>query len=161
MESGQIASAPWNGTFSSSLHPHGRKNPKRNQAHPKTTGTTATWRAYETPNLTNTYSKTTVGAPLTSFTFGRGAPTEVSDYLFVLSAGNNGVRIDWWDNSDPASTHWGSPQNPDVMTGVRSLSPIAANAAGHVFAFEEGVVREFKVAGDGVTWTVVGDVTRS
>ena len=47
------------------------------------------------------------------------------------------------------------------MQGVRSLSPIAANAVGHVFAFEDGVVKEFEVGKDGTTWTVVGDVTKS
>lgn len=44
------------------------------------------------------------------------------------------------------------------MQRVRSLSPIAANAAGHVFAFEDGVVKEFALGADGMTWNLVGDV---
>lgn len=98
---------------------------------------------------------------MTSFSFGRSAPTEVPDYVFLLAAGEDGVSIDWWDNSDPAATVWGLAQNPAVMRGVRSLSPITANGAGHVFAFEGAVVKEFSVQPDGTTWDLVGDVTGS
>lgn len=96
-----------------------------------------------------------------SFSFGRGAPTEVPDYVFLLAAGEDGVSIDWWNNSDPAATVWGPPQSPAVMRGVRSLSPITANGAGHVFAFEGAVIKEFSVQPDGTTWDLVGDVTGS
>ncbi|KAL8718500.1 MAG: hypothetical protein Q9225_004368 [Loekoesia sp. 1 TL-2023] len=134
LESGQIASTVWNGTAN-------------------------TWKASETSDQTGQYSTTSLRAPLTSFNFGSGAPAAVPDYLFVLSSGKNGVAVDWWDNHDRNSAHWGTPQSPAVMQRVRSLSPIAANGAGHVFAFEDGVVKEFTVEADGTTWTLVGSVT--
>ncbi|KAL8964346.1 MAG: hypothetical protein Q9197_006954 [Variospora fuerteventurae] len=124
-------------------------------------GTANAWQANETPEHHAHYSIVTPLAPMTSFSFGRGAPTEVPDYVFLLAAGEDGVSIDWWDNSDPAATVWGLPQNPAVMRGVRSLSPITANGAGHVFAFEGAVVKEFSVQPDGTTWDLVGDVTGS
>ncbi|KAI4095950.1 MAG: hypothetical protein LQ344_001331 [Seirophora lacunosa] len=133
---GQPASAIWNGTYN-------------------------VWQSNEKPEENVQFSIVAPGAPSTSFNFGRGAPTDVPDYLFVLSAGENGVTIDWWDNSDPSSARWGTPQSPAAMRGVRSLSPITANGAGHVFAFEGSVVKEYAVEADGTTWDLVGDVTRS
>ncbi|KAL9020350.1 MAG: hypothetical protein Q9185_002428 [Variospora sp. 1 TL-2023] len=124
-------------------------------------GTANAWQANETPEHHAHYSIVAPLAPMTSFSFGGGAPTEVPDYVFLLAAGEDGVSIDWWDNSDPAATVWGLPQNPAVMRGVRSLSPITANGAGHVFAFEGAVVKEFSVQPDGTTWDLVGDVTGS
>lgn len=47
------------------------------------------------------------------------------------------------------------------MQRVDPLSPLVANGAGHVFAMQAGVVKEFVVAEDGVTWTMVGNVTGS
>ncbi|KAL8644057.1 MAG: hypothetical protein Q9210_007444 [Variospora velana] len=124
-------------------------------------GTANAWQANETPGHHAHYSIVAPLAPMTSFSFGRGAPTEVPDYVFLLAAGEDGVSIDWWDNSDPAATVWGPPQSPAVMRGVRSLSPITANGAGHVFAFEGAVVKEFAAQPDGTTWDLVGDVTGS
>lgn len=136
LDGGQLASTAWNNTIDK-------------------------WREWETPELTAGYSRNTMGASLASFTFGRGAPTEVPDYFFVLSAGDNGVTIDWWDNSDPKNTRWSTPQNPASMQRVRSLSPIAANAAGHVFAFEDDALKEYAVEADGTTWNLVGNITQT
>ncbi|KAL8695130.1 MAG: hypothetical protein Q9218_000298 [Villophora microphyllina] len=129
LQSGQIASAFWNGTIDQ-------------------------WKASESADTTFPYVSTTLKAPLTSFNFGRGAPVAVPDYLFVLSAGNNGVAVTSWDNSDPHNTHWATPQSPPSIQRVSPLSPLAANGAGHVFAMMDGVVKEFVVGEDGVTWTV-------
>lgn len=98
---------------------------------------------------------------MTSFNLGAGAPLEVPNYLFVLSAGENGVAVSWWDNSNPGftTTHWGTVQTPIAMERVKPLSPIAANGAGHVFALEDGMVKEFKVEADGTTWDLVRNVT--
>ncbi|KAL8728775.1 MAG: hypothetical protein Q9181_005219 [Wetmoreana brouardii] len=135
LQSGQIASATWNGTSNR-------------------------WKASETAAGYAQFANTALRAPLASFNLGRGAPIAVPDYLFVLSAGNNGVGVDWWDNSDLKNAHWGTHQSPPPMQMVQPLSPLAANGAGHVFAMQERVVKEFTVdGGDGTTWNLVGDVT--
>ncbi|KAI4167953.1 MAG: hypothetical protein LQ348_007583 [Seirophora lacunosa] len=154
---GQPASAIWNGMYHSRPH-EGANEPNIVSS---STGTYNVWQSNEKPEENVQFSIVAPGAPSTSFNFGRGAPTDVPDYLFVLSAGENGVTIDWWDNSDPSSARWGTPQSPAAMRGVRSLSPITANGAGHVFAFEGSVVKEYAVEADGTTWDLVGDVTRS
>ncbi|KAL8841653.1 MAG: hypothetical protein Q9170_000867 [Blastenia crenularia] len=136
LDGGQIASTYWNGTI-------------------------ATWHASESESATSLYSITAPSAPMTSFNLGRGAPSDVPDFLFVLAAGKNGVSVDCWDNSDPDRTHWRTAQSPTALQNVRSLSPIAANGAGHVFAFEGSVIKEYTVAADGQTWRVVGDVTKA
>ncbi|KAL8710413.1 MAG: hypothetical protein Q9220_005014 [cf. Caloplaca sp. 1 TL-2023] len=124
--------------------------------------TTGAWQAFESASDTSAFVSTALGAPMAQFNWGRGAPAKLPDYLFILSAGSSGVAVNWWDNSDPKNTQWESPQTPEMMQRVKALSPLAANAAGHVFAVEGGVVKEFeKGLGDGTTWTLVGDVTRS
>ncbi|KAL8699697.1 MAG: hypothetical protein Q9201_005859 [Fulgogasparrea decipioides] len=152
LDSGQIASVVWNGRFSMLLM-HSRQLLNSQLA-----GTSNRWKAYEIEEISS-YVNTALKAPLTSFNLGRGAPTAVPDYLFVLSAGNNGVAVSWWDNSDPNHAYWGTPQSPSPMQKVQPLSPLAANGAGHVFAMQEGVVKEFTVDGDGTTWNLVGNVT--
>ncbi|KAI4258696.1 MAG: hypothetical protein LQ352_001122 [Teloschistes flavicans] len=136
LQSGQIAYGSWNGT-------------------------TTEWTASESAKETSSYVSTTIKAPLASFEYGRGAPVAVPNYLFVLSAGGNGVAVDWWDNSDRQNTQWRTHQSPTAMQRVDPLSPLVANGAGHVFAMQAGVVKEFVVAEDGVTWTMVGNVTGS
>ncbi|KAL9576571.1 MAG: hypothetical protein Q9212_006991 [Teloschistes hypoglaucus] len=146
LQSGQIASAFWNGTIDK-------------------------WQTWESAKETSSYVSTTLRAPLAAFTFGRGAPVAVPDHLFVLSSGNNssssgnGVAVNWWDNSDRADTRWRSHENPIAMQKVDALSPLVANGVpGHVFAMQGGVVKEFKVVEDGmnvVRWSLVGDVTGS
>lgn len=79
----------------------------------------------------------------------------------MLSAGDNGVAVDWWNNSDLKNPHWGTHQSPPQMQKVQPLSPLAANGAGHVFAMQDGVVKEFTVEADGTTWNLVGNVTGS
>lgn len=163
LESGQIASTIWNGKtflpFRANVRSVRRREEKGGKLTSQIAGTSNAWKAAETPDQTGDYSTTALRAPLASFNFGSGAPTAMPDYLFVLSSGKNGVAVDWWDNSDRNSAHWGTPQSPAVMQRIRSLSPIAANGAGHVFAFEDGVVKEFTVGADGTTWTLVGSVT--
>ncbi|KAL8752935.1 MAG: hypothetical protein Q9184_005577 [Pyrenodesmia sp. 2 TL-2023] len=132
--SGQIASAAWNSTSNE-------------------------WEAYETSKETEPYPQTALGAPITSFNFGRGAPIQVSDYMFVLSAGANGVPVSCWDNSNPENTVWRPITTPPTLQRVDPLSPITANGAGHVFAFQDGAVKEFVVEADGSTWIMLGNVT--
>ncbi|KAL8917098.1 MAG: hypothetical protein Q9208_008137 [Pyrenodesmia sp. 3 TL-2023] len=134
LESGQIGSAAWNGTINE-------------------------WQDYETDNQTDHYPQTALGSPITSFTFGRGAPIEVPDYMFLLSAGENGVAVSCWDNSDPKNSDWRTITTPQTLQRVDPLSPITANGAGHVFAFQDGAVKEFAVEADGSTWNMIGDVT--
>ncbi|KAI4105783.1 MAG: hypothetical protein L6R37_002530 [Teloschistes peruensis] len=140
LQSRQIASAFWNGTIDK-------------------------WNASESTKETSSYVSTTLGAPLAAFNFGRGAPVAIPDHLFVLSAGSNGVSVNWWDNSDRANARWRAHENPMAMRRVDAVSPIVANGVpGHVFAMQGGVVKEFKVVEDGVNvvrWSVVGDVTGS
>lgn len=122
-------------------------------------GTIGEWQANETPNVTGGYSQTALKAPLASFNFGGGAPNQLPEYLFVLSAGNNGIAVDLWDNSNSEATRWHPAQSPAVLQRVQPLSPITANGAGHVFAFgdRDGVVKEFKVEADGTTWDLVAE----
>ncbi|KAL8894185.1 MAG: hypothetical protein Q9207_008535 [Kuettlingeria erythrocarpa] len=132
--SGQIADAAWNSTSNE-------------------------WEDYGTTKKTQYYPRTALGAPITSFDFGRGAPIGVSDYMFVLGAGKNGVAVGCWDNSNPKDTFWRPIATPPTLQKVDQLSPITANGAGHVFAFQGGAVKEFTVEADGSTWAMVGNVT--
>ncbi|KAL8866120.1 MAG: hypothetical protein Q9174_006484 [Haloplaca sp. 1 TL-2023] len=147
-EGGQLASSFWNGTsaFSPPL-PLLRGQSAADRDNYWETESAAPW------------SSSTSKAPLTSFTYGRGAPVAVPAYLFVLNAGDNGVSVDSWDNSDRDDTHWSTPVRPPVMQQVDALSPLAANGAGHVFAMQEGVIKEFAIDADGTSWRLVGDVT--
>ena len=45
------------------------------------------------------------------------------------------------------------------MQNVDELSPLAANDAERLFVMQEGVVKEFQVAADGTTWSLVANVT--
>ena len=74
----------------------------------------------------------------------------------VLSSSSHGVTVDWWSSSQAPSLQ--NSQSPEVMAGVQNYSAIAANGDGHVYAFQDGVVKEFTVSEDGLRWSLVGNV---
>lgn len=75
----------------------------------------------------------------------------------VLSSSPHGVKLHWW-GGQTRWKHWQELGEVDVMKDVQAYSALAANVDRHVYALENGVVREFVVSADGQTWSVVGDV---
>ncbi|KAL8748113.1 MAG: hypothetical protein Q9190_000075 [Brigantiaea leucoxantha] len=95
-------------------------------------------------------------APLASF-ISSNIDNEGAPYLMeVLSSSSHGVTVDWWSSSQAPSLQ--NSQSPEVMAGVQNYSAIAANGDGHVYAFQDGVVKEFTVSEDGLRWSLVGNV---
>lgn len=53
---------------------------------------------------------------------------------------------------------WLPIETPSIMGGVNAFSALAANADAHVYALQDNAIKEFRVASDGTTWSLVGDV---
>ncbi|KAI4223304.1 MAG: hypothetical protein LQ349_007452 [Xanthoria aureola] len=97
------------------------------------------------------------GAPVASFSSGddtdRGNPL----FQYTLSSSSRGINVAWLGGGSNYGTGWHT-ESPEVMKNVQPYSPVAANADRHVYALEDGAVKEFVVSTDGTTWSLVGDV---
>ncbi|KAL8804888.1 MAG: hypothetical protein Q9182_002290 [Xanthomendoza sp. 2 TL-2023] len=92
------------------------------------------------------------GGSLASFTSGDDSSGDPLFY-YTLSSGPQGIKTVYYS----AGKGWRT-DTPDVMKNVQPYSSVAANADRHVYAFEGGVVKEFVMSTDGLTWSLVGDV---
>lgn len=54
---------------------------------------------------------------------------------------------------------WPPVQTPAVLNVVDAYTVLAANNDRRVYAMKDGVVKEFTVMVDGVSWSEVGDVS--
>lgn len=91
-------------------------------------------------------------APIACFTWGLVAGR--SAYSDVLSSSQSGVTVD--QDINPGG--WPGPIRPDVMANVQNYTSLAANVDAHVYAMENGTIKEFAVANDRTTWVLVGSV---
>ncbi|KAL8787650.1 MAG: hypothetical protein Q9213_002081 [Squamulea squamosa] len=95
------------------------------------------------------------GARLASFSWGDDSKSGEPLFQHTLSSGSRGVKVAWLGPG--YGTGW-QTDTPDVMKNVQTNSPLAANADRHVYALEDGIVKEFVMSPDGLTWSLVGDV---
>lgn len=71
----------------------------------------------------------------------------------ILSSGPYGLT-NWWWSGDKGD--WQPAQNPDAMATVDSYTELATNMDKHVYAMQDGQVKEFTVTDDGQSWSEVG-----
>lgn len=74
-----------------------------------------------------------------------------------MSSSSRGINVAWLGGGSNYGTGWHA-ESPEVMKNVQPYSPVAANADRHVYALEDGAVKEYVVSTDGTTWSLVGDV---
>lgn len=98
-------------------------------------------------------------APLASFTWGTAHTNGLAIIINILSSSSHGVRSDWW--TGVAGGSWPPPQSPAALSNVQNYTSLAANADAHIYALQDGGIREFQVGSDGTTYTLVGDVITS
>ena len=91
-----------------------------------------------TVNEGNPITELSTQAPLASFTWNASE----ADYLDIVSTGPSGVSINYFNftNGD-----W-SVENPGILAQVQNYSAIAANAASHIYALQDGSVKEYQLA---------------
>ncbi|KAL8840524.1 MAG: hypothetical protein Q9176_003850 [Flavoplaca citrina] len=109
------------------------------------------WATHEIPSLP---TQGTPGSPMAGFTWSGDSASNNPFFAEILTTGAQGVDITPWQSVEG----WQPPKAPDIMRNVQAYSGIAANGDRHVYAFEGGVVKEFVVSTDGLTWSLVGDV---
>ena len=83
-------------------------------------------------------SQLSTQAPIAGFTWS----VSDADYLDILSTGLGGVTVSYLNISNG---DW-SPVNPGVLAQVQNYSAIAANDASHVYALQDGSVKEYQLA---------------
>ena len=83
-------------------------------------------------------SQLSTQAPIAGFTWN----VSDADYLDILSTGPGGITVSYLNitNGD-----WGSA-NSGVLAQVQNYSAIAANDASHVYALQDGNVKEYQLA---------------
>ncbi|KAL8852331.1 MAG: hypothetical protein Q9221_002827 [Calogaya cf. arnoldii] len=99
----------------------------------------------------------TDGASIASFAFGDDPERGIPLFHHTVSSGSRGISVAWLGGGTNSNTGW-QAETPDVMKDVQPFSAVAANADRHVYAFVDGVVKDFVVSTDGTTWSLVGDV---
>ncbi|KAL8880424.1 MAG: hypothetical protein Q9198_002163 [Flavoplaca austrocitrina] len=109
------------------------------------------WATHEIPSLP---AQGTPGRPMAGFTWSGDSASDNPFFVEILTTGAQGVNITPWQSAKG----WQPPTAPEIMRNVQAYSGIAANGDRHVYAFEGGVVKEFVVSTDGLTWSLVGDV---
>jgi hypothetical protein len=97
-----------------------------------------------------------MNSSIAAFSYGIVANNSFPILVDVLSSGSHGITNIWWTGVDGGD--WPPVQNPSVMSAVDTNTPLAANNDAHVYAMQDGVIKEFMVAEDGVSWSEVGDV---
>ena len=92
-----------------------------------------------TVNEGSPISELSTQAPLAGFSWNASE----DEYLDIVSKGPSGVTVNFYNftNGD-----WTSVPSSGVFAQVQNYSAIAANAASHVYAFEEGNVKEYQLA---------------
>lgn len=84
-------------------------------------------------------SELSTQSPLAGFTWN----VSDADYLDIVSTGPSGVTLNYLNF---ATGDWTSVQNSGILAQVQNYSAIAANAASHVYAFQDGNVNEYQLA---------------
>ncbi|KAL8876889.1 MAG: hypothetical protein Q9198_004990 [Flavoplaca austrocitrina] len=97
------------------------------------------------------------GAPIASFSTGEDTATGNPLFQYTVSSTSQGINVAWLGDGEYSDTGWHA-QTPKVMRNVQPYSAVAANADRHVYAIEDGTVKDFVVSIDGTTWDLVGDV---
>lgn len=87
----------------------------------------------------NPISELSTQAPLAGFTWNESN----AQFLDIVSTGQSGITVNYFNSSEG---NWTSVQSPRVMAQVQNYSAIAANAASHVYAFQDGDVKEYQLA---------------
>ena len=95
------------------------------------------------------------GAQLASFSWGNNATTGDPIFRRILASGSDGVVAYELGSSWPDT--WQST-TIDVMKNVQSYSALAANVDRHVYALQDGTVKEYTTSSDRLTWTLIGEV---
>lgn len=66
-----------------------------------------------------------------------------AEYLDVASTGPCGVTVNYFNFANRA---WSSVPSSGILAQVQNYSAIAANAAPHVYALQDGNVKEYQLA---------------
>lgn len=105
----------------------------------------------------NSIGSVTRGAAVASFVSGAESPDGNALYALALSSGSRGIKVTCTGYCSSLGTGT-QAQSPSAMENVEPFSAVAANVDRHVYAFENGTVKEFVLSIDGSTWSLVGDV---
>ena len=97
------------------------------------------------------------GASIASFSTGEDTATGDPLFQYTVSSTAQGINVAWLGGGESSDTGWHT-ETPEVMRNVQPYSAVAANADRHVYAIEDGIVKDFVVSIDGTTWDLVGDV---
>ncbi|KAL9633849.1 MAG: hypothetical protein Q9204_003234 [Flavoplaca sp. TL-2023a] len=97
------------------------------------------------------------GASIASFSTGEDTATGDPLFQYTVSSTSQGINVAWLGGGEYSGTGWHT-ETPEVMRNVQPYSAVAANADRHVYAIEDGIVKDFVVSIDGTTWSLVGDV---
>lgn len=92
-----------------------------------------------TVNEGNPISELSTQAPLAAFTWN----VAEADYLDVVSTGPSGVTVNYFNSTNGG---WTSVLSSGVLAQIQNYSAIAANAASHVYAYQDGNVKEYQLA---------------
>lgn len=92
-----------------------------------------------TINENNAISELSTQAPLASFTWNA---SEI-EYLDIMSTGPSGVAVNYYNFTKSA---WTSVPSSGVLAQVQNYSAIAANDASHIYALQDGNVKEYQLA---------------
>ena len=92
-----------------------------------------------TMNENNAISELSSQAPLASFTWNASG----TEYLDIVSTGPSGVAVNFYNFTKGA---WTSVPSSGVLAQVQNYSAIAANDASHIYAFQDGNVKEYQLA---------------
>ena len=90
-------------------------------------------------NENNAISELSTQAPLASFTWNASG----TEYLDVVSTGPSGVGVNYYNFTKSA---WTSAPSSGVLAQVQNYSAIAANDASHIYALQDGNVKEYQLA---------------
>lgn len=66
-----------------------------------------------------------------------------TEYLDIASTGPGGVTVNYFNFTNRA---WSSVPSSGILAQVQNYSAIAANAASHVYALQDGNVKEYQLA---------------
>ena len=91
-----------------------------------------------TVNEDNPISKLSAQAPIAGFTWNAAG----ADYLDIVSTGPSGITVNYLNLTNG---HWTSVTSSGVLSHVQNYSAIAANAASHVYAFQDGDLTEYQL----------------
>ena len=95
-----------------------------------------------------------MNASIAAFSYGLVPNTNLTMFMDVIFFGPRGLTTKRWTGLNS----WEPEQNPEVMAAVDSSTELAANTDKHVYATQNGEVKEFTVSDDGQTWSEVGVV---